>query len=141
VCPQNHSNGSSVASSVGVPSTQSVFAHRPVAALPTTTSVLMLPVYVWRAALASNFVRQPKNLTFPIRRKRNLPPRIGILQDTVGHWTSEGILNQDTIRHQLGHMSGMRSRPGTRAGFELDRDQACGRLNQVVRADRETETA
>ena len=84
----------------------------------------MLPVYVWRAALASNFVRQLKNLTFPIRRKRNLAPRIGILQDTVGHWTSKRVLNQNAIRHQLGHMSGMRSRPGTRAGFELDRDEA-----------------
>jgi hypothetical protein len=97
----------------------------------------MLPVCVWRAALASNFVRQLKNLTFPIRRKRNLAPRIGILQDTVGHWTSERILNKYAIGHQQGHMSGI---PGTRAGFELDRDQAFGRLDQVVRPARETET-
>ena len=94
----------------------------------------MLPVHVGRAALASNLVRQLKNLPFSIRRKRNLPPRIGILQDTVGHWTSKRVLDQNAIRHQLGHMSGMRSRPGTRAGFELDRDQAFGRLDQVVRA-------
>jgi hypothetical protein len=30
--------------------------------------------------------------------------------------------------------------PGTRAGFELDRDHASGRLDQVVRAAREAET-
>jgi hypothetical protein len=98
----------------------------------------MLPVHVGRAALASNLVRQLKNLTFPIRRKRNLPPRIGILQNTVGHWTSKYGLNQNAIRHQLGHMGTMRSGSRTCAGFELDRDQACARLNQVVRAARET---
>ena len=96
----------------------------------------MLSVDVGRAALASNFIRELKNLTFPIRRKRNLPPRIGILQNTVGHWTSKYGLNQNAIRHQLGDMSGMRSRPGTCSGFELDRDQAFGRLDQVVRAAR-----
>ena len=100
----------------------------------------MLPVDVSRAALASDLVRQLKNLTFPIRRIRNLPLRIGVVQDTVGHWASKRVLNQNAIGHQLGHMSGMGSRPGTRAGFELDRDQACGRLDQVVRAARETET-
>jgi hypothetical protein len=63
-----------------------------------------------------------------------------MLQYTVGHWTSKGVFDQNTIRHELGHMSGMRSRPGARAGFELDRDQACGRLDQVVRAAREPET-
>jgi len=83
-------------------------------------------VHVGRAALASNFVRKLKNLPFPIRRKRNLPPRMRILQETVGHWTGERVLNQNAIRHQLRHMSGMRSRAGTRAGFELDRDQAFG---------------
>jgi hypothetical protein len=62
-----------------------VFAHRPVAALPTTANVLMLPVYVCSAVLASNFVRELKNLTFPIRSKRNLPARLGLLQDTLGH--------------------------------------------------------
>jgi hypothetical protein len=102
--------------------------------------VLVLPVDVSRAALASDLVRQLKNLTFPIRRKRNLAPRIGILQDTVGHWTSERILNKYAIGHQLGHMSGVRSRPRTRAGFDLDRDEACGCLDQVVRAAREPET-
>ena len=110
----------------GRDSTQGLSAHRPVAALPTTANVLMLPVHVDRAALASNLVRQRKNLTFPIRRKRNLPPRIGILQDTVGHETSERVLNQNAIHHELCHMSGMRSRAGTRAGFELDRDQGSG---------------
>ena len=55
---------------------------------------------------------------------------------TVGDWTSKRILDQNAIRHKLGHMSGMRSRPGTRAGFELDRDQAFGRLDQVIRAAR-----
>jgi hypothetical protein len=73
---------------VGTRSTQGVFAHRPVAALPTTTNVLMLPVHVGRGALASNLVRQLKNLTFPIRRKRNPALRIRVVQDTVGHWTS-----------------------------------------------------
>jgi hypothetical protein len=58
----------------------------------------MLPVDVSRAALASNLVRELKNLAFPIRRKRNLPPRIGILQDTVGHWTSKRVLDQNVIR-------------------------------------------
>jgi hypothetical protein len=82
----------------------------------------MLPVDVGRAALASNFVSQLKNLPFPIRRKRNLPPRIGILQDTVRHWTGKRVLNQNVIRHQLPHMSGVKSTAGTRAGFELDRD-------------------
>jgi hypothetical protein len=96
----------------------------------------MLPVHVGRAALAANLVRQLKNLPFSIRRKRNLPPRIGILQDTVWHWASKRVLNQNAIRYELRHMSGMRSRPGTRPGFELDRDQACGRLDQVVRAAR-----
>jgi hypothetical protein len=80
----------------------------------------MLPVHVGRAALAANLVRHLKNLTFPICRKRNLPPRIGILQGTVGDWTSKRILNQNVIRHELGHVSGMRSGPGTRAGFELE---------------------
>jgi hypothetical protein len=119
-----------------VPLTQDLLAHRPVAALPTTTNVLMLPVHVSRATLVTNVVRQLKNLTFPIRRKRNLPLCIGILQDTVWHRTRKRVLDENAIRHQLGHMSGMRSRPGTRAGFELDRDQACGRLDQVVRAAR-----
>ena len=96
----------------------------------------MLSVDVGGAALASNFIRQLKNLTFPVRRKRNLPPRIGILQNTVGHWTSKYGLNQNAIRHQLGHVRGMRSGPGTCAGFELDRDQAFRRLDQVVRATR-----
>src|SRR5262249_29682162 len=100
----------------------------------------MLPVDVSRAALASNLVRQLKDLTFPIRRKRNLTPRIGILQDTVGHWTSKRVLDQNVIRDELCHMSGMRSRAGTRAGFELDRNQACVRLDQIVRAAREPET-
>jgi hypothetical protein len=100
----------------------------------------MLPVDVGRTALAPNFARQLKNLTFPIRRKRNLALRIGIPQDAVGHWTTYRILNQKAISHQLGHMSGMRSRPGTRAGFELDGDQAFGGLDQVVRAARQTET-
>jgi len=100
----------------------------------------MLPVDVSRAALASNLVRQLKDLTFPIRRKRNLPPRIGILQDTVGHWTSKRVLEENAIRHQLGHMNGVRSRPGTCARFELDRHQAFGRLDQIVRAAREPET-
>jgi hypothetical protein len=53
-------------------STQGVLAYRAVAALPTTTNLLMLPVHVGRAALASNFVRQLKNLTFTIWRKQNL---------------------------------------------------------------------
>ena len=111
-----------IASSVRVPSTQDLLANRPVAALPTPTNLLMLPVHIGRAALASSLVRQLQNLTFPIRRKQNLAPRIGILQDTVGHCTSKRILNQYAIGHQLGHMSGMRARPGTRAGFELDRE-------------------
>ena len=123
-----------------MPLTQDLLAHRPVAALPTTANVLMLPVHVGRAALASNFVRQLKNLAFSIRRKRNLPPRIGILQDTVWHWTRKCVLDENAIRHQLDHMSGMRSRAGTRAGFELDRHQACVRLDQIVRAAREPET-
>jgi hypothetical protein len=72
----------------------------------------MLPVDVGRAVLAANFVRQLKTLPFPIRRKRNLPPRIGILQDTVGHWTGERVLTQNAIRHPLRHMSGMRARLG-----------------------------
>jgi hypothetical protein len=100
----------------------------------------MLPVDVGRAALASDLVRQLKNLTFPVRRKRNLSPRIGILQNTVGHWTRKRVLDQNAIRHQLDHMSGMRSGPGTRAGFEFDRDQAFSGLDQVVRAARQTET-
>jgi hypothetical protein len=53
----------------------------------------MLPVDVSRAAVAPNFVRQLKNLTFPIRRERNLPPRIGVVQDTVGDWTSKRVLD------------------------------------------------
>jgi hypothetical protein len=59
----------------------------------------MLPVHVGRAALASNLDRQLKNLTLPIRRKRNLPPRIGIVQDTVRHWTRERVFDQNAIRH------------------------------------------
>ena len=96
----------------------------------------MLSVDVSRATLASNFIGELKDLTFPVLRKRNLALRIGILQNTVGHWTSKYGLNQNAIRHQLGHMSGMRSRPGTRPGFELDRDQAFRRLDQVIRAAR-----
>jgi hypothetical protein len=98
----------------------------------------MLSVHADRAALPSNLVRQLKDLPLAVRRKRNLPPRIGILQDTVGHWTSKRVLDQNAIRHELDKMNGVRSRPGARAGFELDRDQACGRLDQVVRAARET---
>jgi hypothetical protein len=100
----------------------------------------MLPVDVSRAALASNLVRQLKNLTLPIRYKQNLPPRIGVVQDTVGHWTTKRVFDQNAIGHQLDHLSGMRSRPGTRAGFELDRNQTFGGLDQVVRAARETES-
>jgi len=37
-------------------------------------------------------------------------------------------------------MSGMGPRPGTRAGFELDRHQTFSGFDQVVRAARETET-
>jgi hypothetical protein len=77
----------------------------------------MWPVHVSRAALASNLVRQLKNLTFPIRRKWNLPPRIGMLQDTLEGRTSKRVLDPSPIPHELGHMSGMRSRPGTRAGL------------------------
>jgi hypothetical protein len=82
-----------IASSVGTRSTQGVFAHRPVAALPTTTNVLMLSVHVGRAALASNLVRQLKNLTFLMRRKRNLPPRIGVVQD-IGRALDELVYPQ-----------------------------------------------
>jgi hypothetical protein len=78
----------SVASSVGTGSTQGVFAYRAVTALPTTTNVLMLPVHVGKGALASNLVRQLKNLPFPIRRKRNPALRIRVVQDTAGHLTS-----------------------------------------------------
>ena len=77
----------------------------------------MLPVHVGRAALAANLVRELKDLTCPNRRKRNLPPRIGILQDTVGHRASKRVFYQNAIGHQLRHMSGMGSREGTRAGF------------------------
>ena len=79
--------------------------------------------------LASNLVRQLKNLPFSIRRKRNLPPRSGILQDTVWHRTRKRVLDDNTIRHELDHLSGMRARPGTRPGFELDRHQAFGGLD------------
>ena len=71
----------------------------------------------WQSALASNLVRELKDLTCPNRRKRNLPPRIGILQDTVGHRASKRVFYQNAIGHQLRHMSGMGSREGTRAGF------------------------
>ena len=81
------------AMSVGTRSTQGLFAHRPVAALPTTTDVLMLSVHVGRAALASNLVRQLKNLTFLMRRKRNLPPRIGVVQD-IGRALDELVYPQ-----------------------------------------------
>jgi hypothetical protein len=59
----------------------------------------MLPVYVGRAAFASNFVRQLHNLALAIRRKWNLVLRIGIFQDTVGHWTSKHVLDQNAIGH------------------------------------------
>jgi hypothetical protein len=88
-----------LAMSIGTRSTQRLVEHRPVAALPTTTDVLMLPVDVSRAALASNLVRQLKNLTLPSRCKRNLAPRIGILQDTVGHWTTKRVFDQNAIGH------------------------------------------
>jgi len=81
-----------------------------------------------------------QNFALPVRRIRNLPLGIGILQDTVWDCTSKRVLDQDAIRHELGHMSGIRPRAGTRAGFELDGDQAFGGLDQVVRAAREPET-
>jgi len=96
----------------------------------------MLSVDISRAALASNLVRQLKNLTLPIRRKRNLALRVGILQDTVRHWTSKRVLDQNAIGHQLDHMSCMWAGPGTRAGSELDRHEAWVRLDQIVRAAR-----
>ena len=82
-----------------VPSTQDVLAHRPVAALPTTAHVLMVPVHVGRAALTPNLVRQLKNLPLAMRSKRKLPPRIGILQDTVWHRTRKRVLDENAIRH------------------------------------------
>ena len=63
---------------------------------------------------------------------------ICIRNDPVRWTRPEFVFDQNAVRHQLGHMSGMRSRPGIRAGFELDGDQAFGRLDQVVRAARET---